>query len=29
MTWIAEEEEELKLIPYGCTSLRVTEMPLV
>lgn len=29
MAWVAEEEEELRLIPYGCTNLRITEMPLV
>lgn len=29
MDWISEEKEELVLIPYGCTNLRMTEMPLV
>lgn len=27
--WVAEEREALQLIPYGCTNLRLTEMPLV
>ncbi|WP_274361321.1 beta-L-arabinofuranosidase domain-containing protein [Paenibacillus thermotolerans] len=29
MQWVSEEEEQLTLIPYGCTNLRLTEMPLV
>jgi hypothetical protein len=29
MGWIAEVTEELTLIPYGCTNLRITEMPLI
>ena len=29
MDWISEKQEELRLIPYGCTNLRMTEMPLV
>ena len=29
MKWVAEEVEDLQLIPYGCTNLRMTEMPLV
>lgn len=29
MTWITEEIEELTFIPYGCTNLRMTEMPLL
>lgn len=29
MDWICDEVEELMLIPYGCTNLRITEMPLV
>ncbi|MDF2943415.1 MAG: hypothetical protein K0S01_2273 [Herbinix sp.] len=29
MTWISDEVELLTLIPYGCTNLRLTEMPLL
>lgn len=29
LSWIAEEAEELTLIPYGCTNLRLTEMPIL
>ncbi|MDF2541401.1 MAG: hypothetical protein K0S47_1119 [Herbinix sp.] len=29
MTWVSDEVEELMLIPYGCTNLRLTEMPLL
>jgi uncharacterized protein len=29
MKWVSDEVEKIKLIPYGCTNLRVTEMPLV
>jgi uncharacterized protein len=29
MTWVAEEIETVRLIPYGCTNLRLTEMPIV
>ncbi len=29
LNWVSEEEEALTLIPYGCTNLRLTEMPLV
>jgi uncharacterized protein len=29
MQWVAEETETLTLIPYGCTNLRLTEMPRV
>ena len=29
MDWICDEVEELMLIPYGCTNLRITEIPLV
>lgn len=29
LAWIADEVETLTLIPYGCTNLRLTEMPLV
>jgi len=27
--WVGEEEEEIRLIPYGCTTLRITEMPML
>lgn len=27
--WVAAEAEEMEMIPYGCTNLRITEMPLV
>lgn len=27
MKWISDDEEELRLIPYGCTNLRITEFP--
>lgn len=27
MTWISDDTEILKFIPYGCTNLRLTEMP--
>ncbi len=29
MGWVCHEVEELKLIPYGCTNLRMTEMPIL
>ncbi|HHY83394.1 MAG TPA: hypothetical protein GX505_12080 [Clostridiales bacterium] len=29
LEWVSEEIEEVRLIPYGCTNLRLTEMPLV
>jgi len=29
MTWVSDEVEDIILIPYGCTNLRVTEMPLI
>jgi hypothetical protein len=29
MKWMSDEKEKLKLIPYGCTNLRMTEMPSV
>jgi len=29
MDWVLEEVEELRLIPYGCTNLRMTEMPIL
>jgi hypothetical protein len=29
MKWVAEEEERIRLIPYGCTNLRLTEMPVL
>jgi hypothetical protein len=29
MKWVSDEKEMLKLIPYGCTNLRMTEMPVL
>lgn len=29
MSWVAAEVEEIKFIPFGCTNLRMTEMPIV
>ena len=29
MTWVEDACETLRLIPYGCTTLRMTEMPLI
>ena len=29
MSWVSDDTENLKLIPYGCTNLRITEMPLI
>jgi len=29
LEWVSEEVEEVRMIPYGCTNLRLTEMPLV
>ena len=29
MSWIPDEKETLRMIPYGCTNLRLTEMPVV
>ena len=29
MEWVSDELEDLCLIPYGCTNLRMTEMPLL
>ncbi len=29
LSWISEEVEELTFIPYGCTNLRLTEMPIL
>lgn len=29
MEWISQEKEEICLIPYGCTCLRMTELPFV
>lgn len=29
LAWISEEKEDLTLIPYGCTNIRMTEMPVV
>jgi DUF1680 family protein len=27
--WVGKEEEEIRLIPFGCTNLRITEMPML
>jgi len=27
MGWISNRVEEIRLVPYGCTNLRMTEMP--
>ncbi|GHV13302.1 hypothetical protein FACS189491_08060 [Spirochaetia bacterium] len=27
--WIGEKVEDIRLIPFGCTNLRITEMPLL
>lgn len=29
LKWVSDEVESLKLLPYGCTNLRLTEFPLV
>lgn len=29
MTWVSEEIEELTFLPYGCTNLRLTELPVI
>ncbi|HZJ82563.1 MAG TPA: beta-L-arabinofuranosidase domain-containing protein [Clostridia bacterium] len=29
MGWVSNEEEELTLVPYGSTTLRMTEMPIL
>jgi len=29
MTWIANDKDSLRMLPYGCTNLRITEMPIV
>jgi hypothetical protein len=29
MEWISPQVEQLRLIPYGCTNLRMTEMPIL
>ena len=29
MDWISEETEELTMLPYGCSNLRLTEMPVL
>jgi len=29
LEWVSEEIEEVRLIPYGCTNLRMTEMPVL
>lgn len=29
MNWVSEEIEELTFLPYGCTNLRMTELPLL
>jgi hypothetical protein len=27
--WVGKDVEEIRLIPYGCTNLRITEMPVL
>lgn len=29
MSWVSDNTERITLIPYGCTNLRITEMPIV
>ena len=29
MSWVSDEAEELTFLPYGCTNLRLTELPLI